>query len=101
MNRMDETQVLKNKQMRGQIIRTLALFYPDTSTVSNIRAALITRGITSTGEMDKHLTYLEDKKYITVQDGFIRDAKDDDIVTLTAKGVDLVEGTIQDLGVIL
>lgn len=98
---MDETQALKNKQMRGQLLRTLALFYPDTSTVSNIRAALITRGITSTGEMNKHLTYLEDKEYIRVKDGYIKDAKEDDIVTLTAKGIDLVEGTINDPGVIL
>ena len=98
---MDETQVLKNKQMRGQIIRTLALFYPDTTSISNIRTALITKGVTSTGEMDKHLTYLEDKKSIIVKDGFIKDAKDDDMVTLTAKGVDLVEETIKDPGVIL
>ena len=98
---MDETQVLKNKQMRGQIIRTLALFYPDTTSISNIRTALITKGVTSTGEMDKHLTYLKDKKYIIVKDGFIKDAKDDDMVTLTAKGVDLVEETIKDPGVIL
>lgn len=101
MNRMDETQVLKNKQMRGQIIRTLALFYPDATMVSNIRSALITKGVTSTGEMDKHLTYLEDKEYLTVKDGFVKDAKDDDIVMLTAKGIDLVEETIKDPGVIL
>jgi len=98
---MDETQVLKNKQMRGQIIRTLALFYPDTTSINNIRTALITKGVTSTGEMDKHLTYLEDKKYIIVKDGFVKDAKDDDMVTLTAKGIDLVEETLRDPGVIL
>jgi hypothetical protein len=98
---MDETQVLKNKQMRGQIIRTLALFYPDATSVSNVRSALITKGVTSTGEMDKHLVYLEDKKYITVNAGLIKDAKDDDMINLTAKGVDLVEETIKDPGVIL
>jgi len=98
---LDETQALKNKQMRGQIIRTLTLFYPDPTSISNIRTALITRGITATGEMNKHLTYLEDKEYIKSTEGFIKDATDDDMIMLTAKGIDLVEGTINDLGVIL
>lgn len=101
MNRIDETQVLRNKQMRGQILRTLVLFYPDKTMISNIKTALITRGITATGEMNKHLNYLEDKGYIKSDDGFIKDNADDDMIMLTAKGVDLAEGTIIDMGVIM
>ena len=47
-----------------------------------------------TADIDRHLAYLIDKEYVK------GDLKAE-LVTLTAKGVDLVEGIIEDQGLIL
>lgn len=90
---------MKNKMLRGQVLRTLALFYPDSVSVNGIRSALISRGVTFSADMTKILHYLEDKEYITVTAIKLSEIKDDDQVELTAKGVDLIEETIDDPGV--
>lgn len=96
---MDQTQIIKNKMMRGQVLRTLTLFYPSPVTIGNLKSALITRGMTVTAEISKILHYLQDKKYIKLREGAIKDIVDDDLIELTALGIDLMEGTIEDAGV--
>jgi hypothetical protein len=96
---MDQVQVVKNKMMRGQVLRTLALFYPSPITISNLKSALITRGMTLTADTTKVLHYLADKKYIKVTKGNLAEIEDDDLIELTASGVDLLEGSVDDLGV--
>lgn len=85
---------------RGQVIKTLGFFYPDPMSVEDLKGALIARGITITADTLKVLYYLEDKEYIRLKDG-CKEFSDDDIVELTAKGIDLLESTIIDPGVIL
>ncbi|WP_427340619.1 hypothetical protein [Caloranaerobacter sp. DY30410] len=101
MNFSDQTQVMKNKRMRGQILRTLTLFYPSSTSVREVKTALITRGMTAGADVTKYLCYLEDKGYIRRNDGMLKDVEDDDQIELTAKGIDLIEGTIEDPGVMI
>lgn len=96
---MEQVQVMKNKMMRGQVLRTMALFYPEQVMIRDLKSALITRGMTVTADTTKVLHYLKDKEYIKLKEGGIKDFEDDDFVELSAKGIDLLEGTIDDPGV--
>lgn len=96
---MEQTEVIKNKMLRGQILRTLTLFYPSPVDVNGIKSALLTRGMFVSADILKPLHYLEDKQYIKISEAKISDLKDSDLIGLTAKGIDLMEGTIEDLGV--
>jgi hypothetical protein len=95
----NQTQVMKNKIYRGQLLRTLTLFYPNPVDISSLKTALMTRGIVVTAEISNILHYLQDKQYIRVTEGRIVDLSDSDLIELTAKGVDLMECTITDPGV--
>lgn len=101
MNNMDRIQSEKNKAQRGKIIRTLGLFYPDPMELSALKSTLIQSGQINVAETEKHLHYLKGKDYITMDDGFLKDTTEDDLICLTSTGVDLVEGTIDDPGVML
>lgn len=96
---MDQVEVMKNKRLRGQVLRTLTLFYPSKVDVSGIKSALLTRGMTISADIAKVLHYLQDKGYVKISESKISDFEDSDLVELTAKGVDLIEGTIDDPGV--
>lgn len=98
---MDEVQTTRNKMYRGQVVKTLGFFYPDPMTVEDLKGALIARGISIAADTVKVLHYLADKEYIRIKEGGSSEFKDDDIVHLTAKGIDLLESTIIDPGVIL
>ncbi len=94
-------QVMRNKKMRGQIMRTLAIFYPDPVMVCDLKVALITRGANSVAELERHLKYLEDAEYIHLKDGLDKTVRDDDLIEITAAGVKLLEGDIEDISVML
>lgn len=96
---MNQTEVLKNKIMRGQILRTLVLFYPSPVDIGGLKTAMLTRGALHTADMTKVLHYLEDKEYIRLTEGKLQELCDSDLVELTAAGVDLIEGTTTDAGV--
>lgn len=99
MNHADGVQVAKNKMLRGQFLRTVALFYPAPITLKNLKTSLLTKGMTVEADVAKVVTYLADKGYIRFQPGTIQGFEDDDTIELTATGVDLIEGTISDPGV--
>ncbi|PHS34911.1 MAG: hypothetical protein COA82_06690 [Alkaliphilus sp.] len=96
---MDRAQAMKNKMLRGQVLRTLALFYPDTVSISGIKTALVTRGVLLTANTNKAIYYVEDKGYIKIRDVALKEIEDDTQIELTAKGIDLLEGTTEDAGV--
>lgn len=99
MNHTDGVQVTKNKMLRGQFLRTIALFYPAPISLKNLKTSLLTKGMTVEADIAKVIHYLQDKGYIRFTQGSIQGFEDDDTVELTAKGVDLIEGTINDPGV--
>lgn len=102
---MDETMEMKikqNKAIRGYIIRSLVKGFQNALLVRQISNALITEGLIISPDISKHLSYLEDSGYIKYTNrkvnsytAYMKDA----VVQLTRKGIDLVEGTIEDAGV--
>lgn len=93
-----ETKVRLNKQYRGQIMRTVARFYPTPITVKQIKLSLEEYGIRYKADIYKHLFYLEDKGYIKIKE----ETKDrDGLITITSLGIDLIEGTIEDNGILI
>lgn len=104
---MDQKEVLKNRQYRGQIMRIVAMFYPDPVTVKQLKLGLQEYGLAYTSEIDKHIHFLSDDSdkesppYIRRADGFIRELTDNDKIYITKAGIRLVEGSIQDDDVLL
>lgn len=104
---MNQAEILKNRQYRGQIMRVVAMFYPAPVTVKQLKLALQEYGMTYGADIDKHIHYLADdtdKKsppYIRVEDGFLRDVTEDDKVYITKTGIKLIEGSIVDSDVLL
>ena len=99
MNHTDGVQVTKNKMLRGQFLRTIALFYPSPISLKNLKTSLLSKGMTVEADVAKVVSYLQDKGYIRFTQGNIHGFEDDDMIELTAQGVDLIEGTITDGGV--
>lgn len=104
---MNQAEVLRNRQYRGQIMRIVAMFYPTPVTVKQLKVALQEYGLTYSADIDKHIHYLADdtdKKnppYIRVEDGFLKEVTDDDKVYITKAGIKLIEGSIVDPDVLI
>lgn len=97
-----ELEVKQNKAIRGYIIRCLVKGHQNSLLIRQITNALVADGMIVTPDISKHLDYLREAGYICFTDksvnaytAYRRDA----VIKLTKEGVDLVEGTIDDLGV--
>ena len=102
MNEIQEQEVLKNKAIRGYIIRALAKGSQNALLVRQITNALVADGLILTPDISKQLEYLQEAGYIaftgtkaTAYSAYRQDA----VIKLTKEGVDLVECTIDDPGV--
>lgn len=102
MDDITEIEVQQNKAIRGYIIRALVKGHQNSLLVKQITNALVADGIIYTPDISKHLDYLKEAEYIAFTDktvtaytAYRRDA----VIKLTKKGVDLAEGTIDDMGV--
>lgn len=94
----DDVQAMKNKMFRGRVLRTLDNYYPKAIELREVKATLQSGGMTIISDIYRIIDYLIDKGYVKSLDGSEMLA-DDDLVKLTAKGVDLLENTITDEGV--
>ena len=84
-------ETLKNKETRGSILRTLARsqFLPISSFL--LQVALIDQ----CPDIMPHARYLQDKGYIRIDDVSGRNIVGiDHMISLTAHGIDLIEGSI-------
>lgn len=97
-----EQEINRNKAIRGYIIRALAKGNQNALLVRQITNALVADSLIVSPDISKQLDYLEDGGYIeftsrtaNAYNAYRRDA----VIALTKKGVDLVEGTIDDPGV--
>ena len=102
MDEVTEQEVNKNKAIRGYIIRALAKGSGNTLLIRQIANALVGDGLIYSPDISKYLEYLQDGGYIAFT-GRTANAyqayRSDSVIKLTKKGVDLVEGTIDDAGV--
>ena len=97
-----ELQAQENKTHRGYILRCLIKGSRYQLLVRQIANTMINAGLIISPDISKPLAYLEEGGYITYTDqkvnsynAYARDA----MVRLTKRGIDLVEGTIEDDGV--
>ncbi len=102
MDELTEQEVSTNKAIRGYIVRSLVKGSNNALLVRQIINVLVAENLILTPDISKHLAYLKESGYIEFTDrradaynAFRRDA----VIRLTRKGVDLVEGTIDDPGV--
>ena len=89
------SKTVKNRIQRGQVIRELINSYPEPKTIRQLENALSSSGVII-ADISRLLAYLADKGYIGI-DGEGYDFNN--IIALKAKGVDLMEGTVEDDGV--
>ncbi|HWP52222.1 MAG TPA: hypothetical protein VN626_11050 [Clostridia bacterium] len=103
MNDYDfETAATQNKAIRGYILRSLVKGTQYRLYVRQIVNALLASSMIISPDISKHLAYLQEAGYIqfdtpklTAYTVYIKDG----VIRLTRKGIDLVEGTIEDDGV--
>nr|WP_032122810.1 hypothetical protein [Clostridium amazonitimonense] len=102
---MDETmelQVQQNKAIRGYIIRSLVKGPQNALLIRQITNSLVADGMIVSPDISKHLDYLKEAGYINFVDKTVNAYnvyRKDAVIKLTKKGVDLVEGTLEDPGV--
>lgn len=99
---MNEFDAGRNKAIRGYIIRSLVKGHQNSLFLRQITNSLLADGMIVSPDISKHLDYLREGEYITFVDKTVsayNAYKKDAVIKLTKKGVDLVEGTIEDPGV--
>ena len=102
MDELNELEVQQNKAIRGYIVRSLVKGFRNTLLMRQITNALVADGMIISPDIGKHLDYLMEGEYITFSDKTVNAYnayRKDAVIKLTKKGIDLVEGTIEDPGV--
>ena len=92
----DSAKSLKDKELRGRILKALNTEFPAPLSVEMLLIALrAARYSCTTGQLKTHLAYLAEKGYLTIQSvGVWEMDLARDMVKLTADGVDVVAGNI-------
>ena len=101
LDELTEQEVSKNKAIRGYIVRALAKGSQNALLVRQITNALVADGLIYSPDISKPIEYLQEAGYVTFTDRSVNAYnayRKDSIIKLTRKGVDLVEGTINDPG---
>ena len=98
---MDRLEVNELKLLRGDIIETLYRTYGTDIRIAAIRNALRSKGLIPEEQLRKCIYYLggDGKRYIHVdvdQENWL-----DSMIWLTPAGVNLAEGDLEDVGVII
>lgn len=92
-------EILKAKELRGNIIESLYNLYPQEVTINTLKQLLRYKGYTYETEVQKALYYLQGKEYISLV------AEEADVeyweneIVLTPLGINLAEGDVDDMGV--
>lgn len=97
-----QNTILRNKAIRGYIMRSLAKGHNNTLLCRQLVNVMINDSIIVSPDIAKHLDYLVEKKYIEFTNKKVNSYTayaDDATLRLTATGVDLIEGTTEDAGV--
>ena len=92
---MAKIEVIKNREIRGAILRALAHTPFRAISIKTLSRALMGSYPDLVSDVRVHLSYLADKGYITLVDVDEAEAGGVEyLVNLTAKGVDLIEENI-------
>lgn len=102
MNGIDEKEIKQNKAIRGYIIRCLVKCSNNRTIVKQITNSLFSSRMIMSPDITIYLDYLIEAGYVEIADSKVKSYsayKDEDVIKLTKKGVDLVEGSTEDSGV--
>ena len=96
----DLMMINETKVLRGDLIEMLYRYYGTDIRISVIKTSLRVKGHISDEELKKAIYYLggEEKRYIHVEPA---QEFADSLIWLTPIGVNLAEGDIKDMGVII
>lgn len=98
---MDTLEISEVKILRGDVIEKLYMTYGTDIRIAALRNALRSRGLIPEESLKKCIFYLggEGKRYIHVDVN--KENWLDSMIWLTPAGVNLAEGDIEDVGVII
>ena len=98
---MDKLAVSEAKALRGDVIEKLYMTYGTDIRIAALRNALRSKGLMPEDSLKKCIYYLggEGKRYVHVE--VDRENWLDSLIWLTPAGVNLAEGDLEDVGVIL
>lgn len=95
-NRID---ILKAKELRGNIIENLYSLYPQEMTITTLKQLLRYKGYTYETDVQKAIYYLQGKKYIALREREPEGDYWESEIVLTPLGINLAEGDVEDAGV--
>ncbi len=98
---MDTLEISEVKILRGDVIEKLYMTYGTDIRIAALRNALRSKGLIPEESLKKCIFYLggEGKRYIHVEVN--KESWMDSVIWLTPAGVNLAEGDIEDVGVII
>lgn len=98
---MDTLEISEVKILRGDVIEKLYMTYGTDIRIAALRNALRSKGLIPEESLKKCIFYLggEGKRYIHVEVN--KENWMDSVIWLTPAGVNLAEGDIEDVGVII
>ena len=98
---MDKLAVSEAKVLRGDVIEKLYITYGTDIRIAALRNALRSKGLMPEDSLKKCIYYLggEGKRYVHVE--VDRENWLDSLIWLTPAGVNLAEGDLEDVGVVL
>lgn len=96
---MDLVKIIEAKNLRGDIIEKLYLYYGQDIRITVLKSALRVKGYVNDDEIKKAIFYLggDGKRYIHVEAN--NENWMDSVIWLTPMGVNLAERDIEDKGV--
>ncbi len=97
----NELKITEAKIFRGNIIEKLYEYYGQDIRISTLKAALRVRRYFDDMEIQKAIYYLggDEKRYVHVE--VDPESWTDSMIWLTPKGVNLAEGDMKDMGVVI
>ncbi len=98
---MDALEISEVKILRGDVIEKLYMTYGTDIRIAALRNALRSKGLIPEESLKKCIFYLggEGKRYIHVEVN--KENWMDSVIWLTPAGVNLAEGDVEDMGVII
>jgi DNA-binding PadR family transcriptional regulator len=96
-----DARIKNRKRLRGYILKALHLFYPSPALVESLQTSMLATYIPESVDIKPYLHYLADRGYIEIKKTSTDFGLPLTHVKLTSRGVDVLEGTITDPGVIL
>ena len=98
---MDTLEISEVKILRGDVIEKLYMTYGTDIRIAALRNALRSKGLIPEESLKKCIFYLggEGKRYIHVEVN--KENWMDSVIWLTPAGVNLAEGDVEDMGVII